>query len=97
MIGRPIADERIGCTPPVVAATVIVDGLGLATRGGVAVLGALPEGLPGLVLPRIGADDPVPVLLGGLSVALVSFADTSVLSLAFISIFLVRRAAHPIE
>jgi MFS superfamily sulfate permease-like transporter len=31
-------------------------------------------------LPRIGADDVPTILLGGLAVALVSFADTSVLS-----------------
>lgn len=67
----------------VVVATVVVDWLDLATRAGVVVLGEIPKGLPGLALPRIGADDLVPVLLGGLSVALVSFADTSVLSRSY--------------
>lgn len=47
---------------------------------GVPVLGALPQGLPGLTLPTMGASDIAPVLLGGLAVALISFADTSVLS-----------------
>jgi len=64
----------------VAGATVIVAALDLATRSGVPVLGALPQGLPALVLPWIVAGDIVPVLLGGLAVALVSFADTSVLS-----------------
>jgi high affinity sulfate transporter 1 len=67
----------------VAGATVIVAAMGLATRSGVPVLGALPEGLPALVLPWIDSDDIVPVLLGGLAVALVSFADTSVLSRAY--------------
>jgi high affinity sulfate transporter 1 len=50
------------------------------THGGVPVLGVLPQGLPGLTLPWMGAGDIVPVLLGGLAAALISFADTSVLS-----------------
>jgi MFS superfamily sulfate permease-like transporter len=49
-------------------------------RAGVPVLGALPQGLPGLSLPLIRSSDIVPVVLGGLAVAIVSFADTSVLS-----------------
>ena len=66
----------------VVAATLAVAGLGLEA-GGVAVLGALPQGLPAPSLPWIGIDDLVPVLLGGAAVALVSFADTSVLSRSY--------------
>jgi len=64
----------------VVAATVLVGALDLATRAGVAILGPLPQGLPRFNLPLIGADDLLPVLSGALAVALVSFADTSVLS-----------------
>jgi high affinity sulfate transporter 1 len=64
----------------VVGATVAVGALDLATRAGVEVLGSLPRGLPHPSVPLIGVDDVVPVLLGGLAVALVSFADTSVLS-----------------
>jgi high affinity sulfate transporter 1 len=64
----------------VVAATVIVTVLHLATRSGVSVLGPLPEGLPALRLPLVRFDELEPILMGGLTVALVSFADTSVLS-----------------
>jgi len=64
----------------VVAATVLVGALDLATRAGVAILGPLPQGLPSPNLPLIGPDDLLPVLSGALAVALVSFADTSVLS-----------------
>jgi high affinity sulfate transporter 1 len=64
----------------VAGATVTVAALDLAARAGVPVLGALPQGLPMLAFPAITLDDVGPVLLGGLAVALVSFADTSVLS-----------------
>jgi len=67
----------------VVAATVFVAVSGVDVHAGVAVLGALPRGLPTLVLPRIGFADLLQVLSGGIAVALVSFADTSVLSRAY--------------
>ena len=52
----------------------------LAASAGVAVLGPLPQGLPAFAMPWIAFADIVPVLIGGFAVALVSFADTSVLS-----------------
>ncbi|MCP2019769.1 UNVERIFIED_ORG: high affinity sulfate transporter 1 [Pseudomonas reinekei] len=64
----------------VVGATVAVGVLDLATRAGVSVLGSLPQGLPGFAIPWITTADIVPVVIGGCAVALVSFADTSVLS-----------------
>jgi MFS superfamily sulfate permease-like transporter len=67
----------------VVAATVIVGLLDLPARAGVAVLGPLPAGLPAFAVPWISQADLVPVLLGGAAVALVSFADTSVLSRSY--------------
>ena len=67
----------------VVAATVVVGVLDLATRADVSVLGPLPQGLPTPTVPPVGLDDLAPVLMGGLAVALVSFADTSVLSRTF--------------
>ena len=63
----------------VVAATGVVAAFGLAKRG-VSVLGLLPQGLPSPRLPLVHVDDLVPILMGGVAVALVSFADTSVLS-----------------
>ena len=63
----------------VVAATAVVGALDLASDG-VKVLGPLAQGLPGFAVPRIGASDILPVLIGGSAIALVSFADTSVLS-----------------
>jgi high affinity sulfate transporter 1 len=64
----------------VVAATLLVAVLHLDVRAGVGVLGPLPQGLPRPTLPLIPFDDLLPVLTGALAVALVSFADTSVLS-----------------
>lgn len=67
----------------VVGATIIVGALDLAARADVLVLGPLPQGLPTFTIPWITYADSVPVVLGGLAVALVSFADTSVLSRAY--------------
>jgi high affinity sulfate transporter 1 len=64
----------------VVGATLAVALLDLGSRGAIKVLGAMPRGLPMPTLPLIGVDDLVPVVTGGIAVALVSFADTSVLS-----------------
>ena len=64
----------------VVGATVAVAAFHLTERADVSVLGTLPEGLPTLALPRIGVQDLGSIVMGGLAVALVSFADTSVLS-----------------
>jgi len=64
----------------VVGATVVVGALDLAVQAGVSVLGSLPQGLPAFAIPWITTADIVPVLIGGVAVALVSFADTSVLS-----------------
>ncbi|HLG45723.1 MAG TPA: sulfate permease [Reyranella sp.] len=75
----------------VVAATVAVGLLDLGDRG-VKVLGSLPQGLPGFALPWIGLDDLVPVLIGGAAIALVSFADTSVLSRAY-----AQRLNRPVD
>ncbi len=67
----------------VIGATVAVDLLDLSGRAGVAVLGQLPQGLPTFSVPWIGYADIERVLIAGCAVALVSFADTSVLSRAY--------------
>lgn len=67
----------------VAGATAVVGALDLGARYGVKVLGPLPQGLPGFAVPLIGYADLVPVLVGGCAIALVSFADTSVLSRAY--------------
>ncbi|CAN7405454.1 sulfate permease [Bradyrhizobium sp. LjRoot220] len=67
----------------VVGATAAVAALDLAPRYGVTVLGPLAQGLPGFAVPWIGPGDIFPVLIGGCAIAMVSFADTSVLSRAY--------------
>jgi high affinity sulfate transporter 1 len=74
----------------VVGATTIVGALDLAARADVSVLGSLPHGLPAFAIPWIGYDDIVPVVIGGCAVAMVSFADTSVLSRTYAA----RTGAH---
>jgi high affinity sulfate transporter 1 len=74
----------------VVGATVVVGALDLAARAQVSVLGSLPQGLPAFSIPWITTADIVPVLIGGCAVALVSFADTSVLS----RVYAVRTRAY---
>ena len=64
----------------VAGATIVVGVLGLDTTAGVKVLGPLPQGLPSFSLPWIGFADLGAVIVGGCATALVSFADTSVLS-----------------
>jgi MFS superfamily sulfate permease-like transporter len=81
LIGLLRHSKRVpGVLLAVVSATAIVSALNLATEFGVMVLGPLPRGLPAVAVPWTGTDDIVPVLLGGFAIALVSFADTSVLS-----------------
>ena len=72
-----------GILVAVVGATIVVGALDLAARAGVSVLGSLPQGLPAFAIPWITYVDIGPVLIGGLAVALVSFADTSVLSRSY--------------
>jgi high affinity sulfate transporter 1 len=63
----------------VVGATIAVGMFGLADQG-VKVLGEMPSGLPSFALPLVAAADLKAIVIGGVAVAMVSFADTSVLS-----------------
>jgi high affinity sulfate transporter 1 len=69
-----------GILVAVAGATAIAALLDLGGRADLSVLGPLPQGLPTFAVPWIAYSDIVPVLIGGGAVALVSFADTSVLS-----------------
>jgi high affinity sulfate transporter 1 len=64
----------------VVAATVAVEVFDLGVTAGVKVLGPMPQGLPSFAVPWVGLADLGAVAIGGSAVALVAFADTSVLS-----------------
>ena len=64
----------------VVAATVVVGILNLDVTAGVKVLGPLPEGLPSFAFPIVSFAHLSEIIVGGCAVAIVAFADTSVLS-----------------
>lgn len=69
-----------GMLVAVAAATLVVAAFDLATSTGISVVGPLPQGLPVPRLPLVPLDSLSAIVTGGLAVALVSFADTSVLS-----------------
>jgi high affinity sulfate transporter 1 len=69
-----------GILVAVAGATVAAALLNLEFRAGLSVLGPLPRGLPTFAIPWIGFGDVLPVVIGGVAVAVISFADTSVLS-----------------
>ncbi|TCG06877.1 sodium-independent anion transporter, partial [Paraburkholderia steynii] len=73
----------------VIAATLCVTVFNLDSLG-VKVLGKIPQGLPSFALPWVGDADLVKIVLGGCAVALISFADTSVLSRTFAARFHTR-------
>ena len=72
-----------GILVAIAGATAIVQVFDLETRAHVSVLGPLPLGLPAFSIPWVGVQDLATVALGGLAAALVSFADTSVLSRSY--------------
>jgi len=76
----------------VVAATVVVEVFAFDQTAGVKVLGPLPKGLPSLALPTIDVAEFTQIGIGGCAVALVAFADTSVLSRTFAA-----RARTPVD
>lgn len=75
----------------VTLATLAVALLDLDTQG-VQVLGELPQGLPSFTLPWLSGIDLASVVLGGIAVALVAFADTSVLSRTYAA-----RTGRPVD
>ncbi len=64
----------------VIGAMITVGIFNLDQTAGVKVLGPLPQGLPSFIIPMITMSDIQAIIIGGGAVALVSFADTSVLS-----------------
>jgi len=72
-----------GVLVAVVGATVVSGVLDLATRAGIVVLGPLPQGLPKFSIPTFDLGDISALLPAAIGIALVSAADTSVLSRAF--------------
>jgi high affinity sulfate transporter 1 len=72
-----------GVLVAVVGATVAVGVFGLAERYDLSVVGPLPKGLPSFEIPSVSFDHLQTLVAGAVGIALVSFADTSVLSRTF--------------
>jgi MFS superfamily sulfate permease-like transporter len=72
------------------AATLVTGIFHLNENWGVKILGSLPQGLPSFTIPRIPLEDMKDVVIGGCAVALVAFADTSVLS----RIYAIKTKTH---
>jgi high affinity sulfate transporter 1 len=72
-----------GVLVAVVGATVAVGVFDLARRYHLSVVGPLPKGLPSFQVPSVSASHLQALLAGAVGIALVSFADTSVLSRTF--------------
>jgi MFS superfamily sulfate permease-like transporter len=72
-----------GVLVAVVGATVAVGAFDLAQRYDLSVVGPLPKGLPSFEIPSVSADHLDALVAGAIGIALVSFADTSVLSRTF--------------
>ena len=64
----------------VLGATIVTGVFDLASRAGLSVLGVLPQGLPSFTIPVVTLGDISTLLAGAMAIAVVSFADTSVLS-----------------
>jgi high affinity sulfate transporter 1 len=82
LVLKRVAPRVPGVLIAVVLATVVVAELDLAQEG-VSVVGQVPRGLPAFALPVIHGGDFWVVFAGALGIALVAFADTSVISRTF--------------
>ena len=82
IVARLIDRAAVGIVLATVATTVVTAVVGLAAAG-VDVVGAMPQGLPRLAIPAVGFGDLTAMLAGGFAIAVVSLADTSVLSRTF--------------
>lgn len=78
LVLKATAPKVPGILIAVVLATLAVTGFGLAEQ--VAVVGEVPRGLPFPSLPAVGLADLGQLVIAALGIALVSFADTGVLS-----------------
>jgi high affinity sulfate transporter 1 len=72
-----------GVLVAVVGATAIVGIFGLADSADISVVGVLPQGLPPFEFPSVSASDLGQLTIGAAGIAIVAFADTSVLSRTF--------------
>ena len=82
IVARLAGRAAVGIVVATIATTLVTTAAGLAAAG-VDVVGAMPQGLPRLAIPAVGIGDLTAMLAGGFAIAVVSLADTSVLSRTF--------------
>ncbi len=64
----------------VLATSMLVTVFDLVPKTGISVVGALPAGLPGCMLPSVSMQELTSLVVSGIAIAFVSFADMSVVS-----------------
>jgi len=74
-----------GALIALVVVTIVVGVLNLDVTEGVKVLGPLPQGLPSFALPMVSPAHLKDVIIAGCAAAIVSFADTTVLSRTYMA------------
>ncbi len=83
LVLKRLAPKVSGVLIAVVGATVVSSLFDLSHRTGISVIGVLPQGLPTFQIPNIAPLEFKTLLSSALAIALVSFADLSVLSRTF--------------
>ena len=82
VVARLLRQGALGIFAAAVVTTVVTAAAGLAAAG-IDVVGPLPQGLPTVAIPAVSVADLLAMLAGGFAIAVVSLADTSVLSRTF--------------
>jgi MFS superfamily sulfate permease-like transporter len=80
---RRWAPKIPGILIAVVGATIVVGWFNLAVTANVSVVGPLPQGLPSFQIPIVSLDEFITLFASAVAIALVAFADMSVLSRTF--------------
>lgn len=83
LVLKRIAPKISGVLVAVVAATIISSLYDLSELSGISVVGVLPQGLPSFQVPHITPNNFNTLFSSALAIALVSYADLSVLSRTF--------------
>ena len=83
VVARLRVGRAVGIVVATVVTTVVTAVTGPARKPGSTSSAPLPQGLPRLAMPAVGIGDLAAMLAGGVAIAVVSLADTSVLSRTF--------------
>jgi high affinity sulfate transporter 1 len=84
IVGSRILTSKIpGVLIAVIAATIITSLLDLSSTAGISIVGPMPQGLPEFQIPSVSFAEFGDLCIAAVAIALVSFADMSVLSRTF--------------